>query len=349
MSDKTKQYIGYAIVLIAVIVAGVLGYSYPLPAPPDDSILLRLNSLEQAAQFTSFTASGSGEGYTNFTSLNLSEDLYVGDDATIVGDLDAATITTGNLVSQSVGFNATSNTTLVTTTVTGPLTVSGAGVISGTSTLVGDVAASDDVAITDQLTVGGAVTITGNTKITGTTALIGDVTASDDVAVTDQLTAGGAVTVTGNFKVGGTTDLVGNVSSSTGALTITDSVNATGAVDFDSTLNVDGASTLVGNVTLSALLKPGFADETITDGETLTPTKTVYALDSAGGVTMTLAASASEGQLLFLVGDDANTITIADTNIRSSDGNAITLGQYDAAAFVYQDSEWIELLKIANQ
>jgi hypothetical protein len=241
MSDKTKQYIGYAIVLIAVIVAGVLGYSYPLPAPPADEsdVLLRLNALEQAAQFSSFSVTPGGEGYTNLTSLELSEDLYVGDDATIVGDLDAATITTANLVSQTVSFSATGTTSLLTTTAT-------------------------------------------------------------------NLTASGNVVVT-------------------------------------------GTSSLVGNVTLSALLKPGFADETITNGETLTPTKTVYALDSAGAVTMTLAASASEGQLLFLVGDDANTITIADTNIRSTDGNAITVGQYDAVAFVYQDSEWIELLKSANQ
>lgn len=239
MNDKTKRLIAWAVIVAAIVAAAFLGVRYPIPEPPDESLSLRVTALEQAG-IVDFSASGSGEGYSNFTSIAASEDLYVGDDATVVGDLDAASITTSNLVSQSVGFNATSNTTLVTTTVTGPLTVSGAGVISGTSTLVG-------------------------------------------------------------------------------------------------------------NVTLSALLKPGFSNETITNGETLTPTVTVYALDSAGAVTMTLAASASEGQLLILIGDDNYTITVADTNLRSHDGAAMAIGQYDTATFIYQDSEWIELSESANQ
>ena len=114
-------------------------------------------------------------------------------------------------------------------------------------------------------------------------------------------------------------------------------------------LTVTGNTLITGNLTLAALLLPGFADATITDGETLTPTVTAYALDSAGAVTMTLGAVGTDGQLLILMGDDNNTITIADTNIRTSDGNAITLGQYDTVAFVYQDNEWLQLLKSANQ
>jgi len=124
-------------------------------------------------------------------------------------------------------------------------------------------------------------------------------------------------------------------------------VNLPGVTQGNTT--VTGTFHVTGTTTLSGLFRPGFADVTITDGDILTPTKTAYALDSAGAVTLTLAASAAEGQLLFLMGDDANTITIADTNIRSSDGNAITVGQYDTVAFVYQDSEWLELLKSANQ
>jgi hypothetical protein len=102
-------------------------------------------------------------------------------------------------------------------------------------------------------------------------------------------------------------------------------------------------------VSVDELFLPGFADETITDGETLTPTVTVYALDSAAAVTMTLAASASEGQPLILIGDDNNTITINTTNLRTTDGNAVTVGQYDVVMFVYQDSEWLHVAKSANQ
>lgn len=97
------------------------------------------------------------------------------------------------------------------------------------------------------------------------------------------------------------------------------------------------------------VLLPSFNNITITNGYTLTPTSNVYALDSAGAVTMTLAASATEGQSLTLIGDDANTITIADTNIRTTTGAALTLGQYDVIVFVYQDSEWLEVSLSANQ
>jgi hypothetical protein len=100
---------------------------------------------------------------------------------------------------------------------------------------------------------------------------------------------------------------------------------------------------------LTGLLQPGFTDLTATDGMTITPEYTVYALDTSGAVTVTLAASAEEGQLLVLINDDANATIIADTNLRSSDGSAITLaGAYDVVLFVYQDSEWLEIAKSAD-
>ena len=100
---------------------------------------------------------------------------------------------------------------------------------------------------------------------------------------------------------------------------------------------------------LTGLLQPGFADLAATDGMTITPEYTVYALDTTAAVTVTLAASAEEGQLLVLINDDANATIIADTNLRSSDGNAITLaGAYDVVLFVYQDSEWLEIAKSAD-
>jgi len=99
---------------------------------------------------------------------------------------------------------------------------------------------------------------------------------------------------------------------------------------------------------VDALFLPGFADETITDGETLTPSVTVYALDSGGAVTMTLAATGTEGQLLYLIADDTGPIVINDTNIRTSDGSVISLGAYDVVGFIYQDSEWVQLFKSAN-
>lgn len=133
------------------------------------------------------------------------------------------------------------------------------------------------------------------------------------------------------LQTGSTLDLQAALSSSVGAVTVTDSLYVTGTV------------------TLAGLLQPGFANVTVTNGLIITPSYTVYALDSAGAVTLTLGASASEGQLLYLIGDDANNVTVADTNVRTSTGNSLVIGQYDVAAFVYQDSEWIELLLLANQ
>lgn len=176
--------------------------------------------------------------------------------------------------------------------------------------------------------------------LTGYEGNFGDIYA--DSAVVGSLTSTGAADLDSTLNADGATtlnstlDVDGNISSGTGGITLADTVNATGAVDFDSTLNVGG------------VLYPSFADETITDGETLTATVTVYALDSASAVTMTLAASASEGQLLILIGDDANDITIADTNLRSNDGNAQVLNQYDILILVYQDNEWVELGESSN-
>jgi len=110
-----------------------------------------------------------------------------------------------------------------------------------------------------------------------------------------------------------------------------------------------GGLNLAGDLDLAALLQLSFADLAVSDGDTITPTVTVYALDTTGAVTITLAASADEGQLLILLNDDANAVLINDTNLRSSDGNAITLaGAHDAGVFIYQDSEWWELLTIAG-
>ena len=100
----------------------------------------------------------------------------------------------------------------------------------------------------------------------------------------------------------------------------------------------------------AGILYPGFADLTVsTAGQSLTPEYTVYALDSSGAISMTLTACSNDGQPLVLIGDDANTVTVNDSNIRTSDGNALTVGQYDIIVMMCQDTEWLEWLKIANQ
>jgi hypothetical protein len=65
-------------------------------------------------------------------------------------------------------------------------------------------------------------------------------------------------------------------------------------------------------------------------------------------VTVTLNATGTEGQLLVLIGDDANDITIADSNVRTNDGNAQVLNVYDVIMWVYQDNEWLEISESNN-
>lgn len=116
----------------------------------------------------------------------------------------------------------------------------------------------------------------------------------------------------------------------------------------DLTVSAGDFEVTAGATTLGALFYPSFADETITDGETLTPTVTVYNLDSGGAVTMTIAACTTDGQPLVLVGDDANNITINDTNVRTNDGGVQVIGQYDVITWICIDLEWLEISESNN-
>lgn len=103
-----------------------------------------------------------------------------------------------------------------------------------------------------------------------------------------------------------------------------------------------------GIITSTGATLTSTADQVITDAQTLTPTVTTYNLSAVAGVTMTLAASGTEGQLLILCGDSAQDITIADTNTRTNDGAAQVVNQYDCITWIYIDTEWLELSESNN-
>ncbi len=102
------------------------------------------------------------------------------------------------------------------------------------------------------------------------------------------------------------------------------------------------------DVTSSGKLIQGSTAITVTNGATITPAYSVYNLSAAGAVTVTLAAPAVTGQVLYLYGDDNQTITVADSNIYSTDGNAVTLGQYDIVEFMSVGSKWVHVAKSAD-
>jgi len=118
------------------------------------------------------------------------------------------------------------------------------------------------------------------------------------------------------------------------------------------TLLFDGATGDVdvgGNATFNALAIVASTAFTPTAGQTLTPTASMYVVNSSAAVSMTLAVCGTDGKLLYLYGDDDNTVTVNDTNIRSTDGNAVTFGQYDVVAWICRGDDWIHVSKSANQ
>lgn len=180
---------------------------------------------------------------------------------------------------------------------------------------------------TDVLT----VTNAGNLSYAGTSSLNGNTTIAGTVLVdgqadANQLTVQGHTTQTTNL-------LTLEQSDGTDVLTITNA----GRLNASSDISHDGL--LIGSTTTV----------TVTDGQTITPTTSLYILDAAGAVTVTLAACSNNDQQLRLFGNDAQTITVADTNIRTTDGDVVTLGQYDIVGWNCVSTEWIHAYKSANQ
>lgn len=121
-------------------------------------------------------------------------------------------------------------------------------------------------------------------------------------------------------------------------------------INTGATLDVNaGATATIENLTIGGMLLQSSTAITLTTaGQTITPSYGLYILSATGAISMTLAACDAPGQVVYLYGDDNQTITVNDTNIRSTDGNAVTLGQYDMVGFMCSGTEWDHLFKSAN-
>jgi len=125
-------------------------------------------------------------------------------------------------------------------------------------------------------------------------------------------------------------------------LTATDDLVVADDATISGDLSVIGAIAAGGTNTLDLVILEHTALTVTTT--TITPTHSFYSLDSTGAATITLAASGTEGQLLILINDDANAVVIADTNLISADGSAITLTNADdMVVLIYQDDKWHEI------
>lgn len=110
---------------------------------------------------------------------------------------------------------------------------------------------------------------------------------------------------------------------------------------------ITGVSLTSDTVTAEKLVLSSTA-VTVTNNMIITPTHSFYNLSAAGAVALTLGADCADGQLLYLRGDDNQTITISDTNIYTTDGNSASIGQYDLIGWQCFDDKWYHLFKSAN-
>lgn len=320
MFEKQKGLWAYGALVLAIVASLVLGVSYPRSLLPEPEIGI------QAIKDT------------EFRSVYVAHDLDVDGDADVDGMLNVDAMDIDGAI--DMGDQALTNV--------------GAAEFDSTVDIDGAVTLNLTLDIDGNITSGtGSITMTDSLNVTST------------VDFDDTLNVDGAVTFNSTF------DVDGNVTSGTGAFTITDNVNVTGTVDFDSTLNVDGAATVdsldvdnggitlqndetIGNATDNYITLGGgvvfnSTTITVTDAQTLTPTVyNGYRLNAAGEVTITLAVCSQDFQLLVLYGEDSQTININDTNVRTNDGAAQTLGQFDVITWMCINAEWVELSESNN-
>lgn len=172
--------------------------------------------------------------------------------------------------------------------------------------------------------------------------------AAPSIAFTSDTDTGMYRVGANNLGLAASATLIADLSTADGLNMNTYAITNTSAVDSGDVTASDDVA--VGDqLTVGGLTLPSFTNAVITDGDTITPAYTTYALDTTGDVTITLAAVGTEGQELVLVADDANTITINDTNIRAPGGGTITMTAYYIVGWRYQDSEWLMQYRSTNQ
>ncbi|RPI64649.1 MAG: hypothetical protein EHM48_00415 [Planctomycetaceae bacterium] len=369
INEKQRQWLAFAIIAVVISALSiVLGVSYPVPPAPNNDVAALGTTYFKNLQIT---GNELVDGAANAVQLTVqgwttqTQQVFVVENS---GGTDQFTVSNaGNIVANGTsdlkGNISDSGGTLTfddATQITGALDLLGALSDSG-----GTLALADDIQITGTLDLlgtlsdsGGDVILSDDLDITGYIYDGGGaLQLNDDVDITGDLAdSGGTLTLADNTQVTGTLDLLGTLSDSGGTLTLDDATQVTGALDLlgavsNSTgvLNFNDSATVTGDLTVNG--EGIYASTAITPSNlsTVTPAVSFYTINSSTNVTITLGTSgATVGQMLILYGDDANTVTIADTNIRTSSGAALTLGQYDVVIFIYAGGAWIEISISAN-
>ena len=134
-----------------------------------------------------------------------------------------------------------------------------------------------------------------------------------------------------------------------GSVTIGGGYGSTGCtVSAAGVLQCDGAGTFGGAV-VDGKLNLDDVTYTSVGAQNLTPTDSMYELNPASVLTITLqTGSAAKGDILVLINIAAVNVTIVDTNVKTSDGGLVTLGQDDAIMFIFMGSHWYEVAHSPN-
>lgn len=127
------------------------------------------------------------------------------------------------------------------------------------------------------------------------------------------------------------------------AITVSGQANFNGPARFASATTALGDAAFAANVGVSGAF---YIDAqpviSVTDNATVTPTGSYQPLESAGWVTASLSTSGySPGTVLTLINTANTTVTFTDTGTLKSSGN-VNLGQYDAAQFWFDGTNWIQ-------
>lgn len=177
----------------------------------------------------------------------------------------------------------------------------------------------------------GSVTANGNLDINGTNLYIG----ADQGIYVDETSDGVAT-----MAMGAGTDkfsfLTGNLLVGNGTPSSTqdgEDLYVEGKVEVDGAL-IHGSTTVTPSL----------------DALAITPAYDLYIIGSSGAVSVTLQACSVNGQIVTLAGEDNNNVTINDSNVRTHDGSAEVIGQYDVVSFICVGTEWWQMgLAGANQ
>lgn len=159
--DQTSQLIGI-LISAAIAIAAIFGYNIMVVNPQIEAIEQQQAQVLAAIQGLAVPEQGIvGQTVTGFTSVNVSDDLEVGDDLTVTdATLEDATIGDWLILSPSTTISVTSGGIITPTGTLQPLT-SGGAVTTSTSTAIANGTTSGQLLILHNKNASDAITIDG--------------------------------------------------------------------------------------------------------------------------------------------------------------------------------------------